>query len=129
MASPWLALRGRANDALVTGLTSTSSRSDHDLPRRRIPRQDAAVTFALRARGPLAPGRLDPHDGRSQVGEQARETEQFVAVLRGRVQVPVETFDERFTTTLAARSSAAAAPEDTRAAAHLLESYLARSGR
>jgi len=66
---------------------------------------------------------------RGEVGEQARATEQFVAVLRGRVQVPVEMFDERFTTTLAARSPAAAAPEDARAAAHLLESYLARAAR
>jgi len=34
-------------------------------------------------------------------GEQARETEQFVAGLRAVVDVPVETYDERFTTTLA----------------------------
>jgi putative transcription antitermination factor YqgF len=65
---------------------------------------------------------------RGEVGEQARETEQFVAVLRDRVEVPVETYDERFTTGLAARSPGAAA-EDARAAAHLLESYLARSAR
>ena len=66
---------------------------------------------------------------RGEVGEQARVTEEFVAALRSRVDVPVETYDERFTTGLAARSPAAAAPEDARAAAHLLESYLARSGR
>jgi RNase H-fold protein (predicted Holliday junction resolvase) len=33
-------------------------------------------------------------------------------------------FDERFTTALAARNSSSSAPEDARAAAHLLESYL-----
>ncbi len=41
--------------------------------------------------------------------------------------MPVESFDERFTTTLAARGPASSAPEDARAAAHLLESYLAWS--
>jgi len=39
--------------------------------------------------------------------------------------VPVESFDERFTTALAAASPSSRAPEDARAAAHLLESYLA----
>ena len=65
---------------------------------------------------------------RGEVGEQARETERFVDALRDRVDMPVETYDERFTTGLAARSPGAAA-EDARAAAHLLESYLARSAR
>jgi putative Holliday junction resolvase len=61
---------------------------------------------------------------RGEHGAQARETEQFVAALRTRVAVPVESFDERFTTALAARSGSASTPEDARAAAHLLESYL-----
>jgi putative Holliday junction resolvase len=56
-------------------------------------------------------------------GEQARATEQFVERLRAAVDVPVETFDERFTTTLAAQSGGAG-EEDARAAAHLLSSYL-----
>ena len=56
-------------------------------------------------------------------GEQARATEQFVKKLRAAVDVPVETFDERFTTTLAAQSGGAG-EEDARAAAHLLSSYL-----
>jgi putative holliday junction resolvase len=60
---------------------------------------------------------------RGEQGEQARETERFIEALRAVVDVPVEGFDERFTTVLAARSSGAA-PEDARAAAHLLESYL-----
>jgi putative holliday junction resolvase len=67
---------------------------------------------------------------RGERGEQALETERFVAELRGRIEVPVESFDERFTTSLASRGGDA--PEDARAAAHLLESYLtwaeARSG-
>jgi putative Holliday junction resolvase len=60
---------------------------------------------------------------RGEHGAQARETEEFVAALRARVTIPVESFDERFTTALAARSTSAT-PEDARAAAHLLESYL-----
>ncbi len=62
---------------------------------------------------------------RGDRGEQARETELFVEALREVVQVPVESFDERFTTSLAAAGGDA--PEDARAAAHLLETYLAWS--
>ena len=57
-------------------------------------------------------------------GAQADETAQFVEALRATVDVPVESFDERFTTALAASSPSSRAPEDARAAAHLLESYL-----
>ncbi len=57
-------------------------------------------------------------------GQQAEETDRFVEALRSAVAVPVERFDERFTTTLASRDPAAKAPEDARAAAHLLETYL-----
>ena len=64
---------------------------------------------------------------RGEHGSQARETESFVDALRALLDVPVETYDERFTTALAAQG-AGAAPEDARAAAHLLESYLARRG-
>ena len=62
---------------------------------------------------------------RGERGEQARETEQFVAALRNVLEVPVETFDERFTTELARRERSAT-PEDARAAAHLLAGYLDR---
>jgi putative Holliday junction resolvase len=64
---------------------------------------------------------------RGEHGRQARETDEFVALLRGALDVPVETYDERFTTALAARAASGAAPEDARAAAHLLESYLERT--
>jgi putative transcription antitermination factor YqgF len=57
-------------------------------------------------------------------GAQADETERFVEALRAAVDVPVESFDERFTTALAAGAPSSRAPEDARAAAHLLESYL-----
>jgi putative Holliday junction resolvase len=57
-------------------------------------------------------------------GEQARETERFVEALAARIDVPVVTFDERFTTDLAEQSPSPS-DEDARAAAHLLSSYLA----
>ena len=65
---------------------------------------------------------------RGEHGEQARETELFLGALRDVLDVPVETFDERFTTTLAA-GDGGDAPEDARAAAHLLSSYLAWASR
>ena len=66
---------------------------------------------------------------RGERGAQARETEAFVTALRGAVDVPVESFDERFTTRLARtgpRDSPPdrSEPDDARAAAHLLSSYL-----
>jgi putative Holliday junction resolvase len=60
---------------------------------------------------------------RGERGEQAAETERFVETLRGAVAVPVELYDERFTTDLA-QQTAGAAPEDALAAAHLLSTYL-----
>ena len=54
---------------------------------------------------------------RGEHGEQARETAVFVESLRTAVDVPVETYDERFTSVLADG-------DDARAAAHLLSSYL-----
>ncbi|HJQ74125.1 MAG TPA: Holliday junction resolvase RuvX [Gaiellaceae bacterium] len=56
-------------------------------------------------------------------GEQVLETERFVEALRGVLDIPVELFDERFTTVLAQQSPGAAAV-DALAAAHLLSSYL-----
>jgi putative Holliday junction resolvase len=61
---------------------------------------------------------------RGERGEQVQETERFVDALNDVTNVPVVTFDERFTTNLA-EQAAAVAPEDARAAAHLLSSYLA----
>jgi putative Holliday junction resolvase len=62
---------------------------------------------------------------RGTYGEQAAETERFVDALRGVLAVPVELFDERFTTDLA-RQTAGGAPEDAVAAAHLLSGWLER---
>jgi len=66
---------------------------------------------------------------RGEVGAQAEETSVFVASLVALLDVPVESFDERFTTVLAASGPSSRAPEDARAAAHLLESWLAWTSR
>jgi len=70
--------------------------------------------------------------------EQTRETRAFASELSRRLGegVPVEMHDERFTTRLAQRmhgagaeGTAPRASEDSRAAAHLLESWLAARSR
>jgi putative holliday junction resolvase len=57
--------------------------------------------------------------------DQTRETRAFADRLRNRLNVPIEVYDERFTTKLAHRSGGATA-EDSRAAAVLLEGWLSR---
>jgi len=59
---------------------------------------------------------------RGEHGAQAEETKRFVQRLRAAVDVPVEVYDERFTSVLAGG-------DDAHAAAHLLTSYLAWAGR
>ncbi|HEY4895668.1 MAG TPA: Holliday junction resolvase RuvX [Solirubrobacteraceae bacterium] len=64
--------------------------------------------------------------------DQTRETREFAARLQRRLgdRIPVEMHDERFTTRLAQRMEGTfAASEDSRAAAHLLESWLAARSR
>ena len=63
-------------------------------------------------------------------GEQARMSRAFAEELAELLNVPVETYDERLTTRMADRSAreGARADRDSLAAAHLLESYLAREG-
>ena len=57
-------------------------------------------------------------------GAQAVRAREFAERLRVRVRVPVEMYDERLTTRMAESQGGSADP-DSRAAAHLLESYLA----
>jgi putative Holliday junction resolvase len=67
--------------------------------------------------------------------EQTRETRAFAGELSRRLgeDIPVEMHDERFTTRLAQRMEVPGAAfktsEDSRAAAHLLESWLASRSR
>lgn len=59
--------------------------------------------------------------------DQTREARAFADALRARLAgVAVEMYDERFTTAIAARSGGSATSEDSRAAAVLLEDWLAR---
>jgi putative holliday junction resolvase len=65
--------------------------------------------------------------------DQTREARKFAAVLEKRLDgIPVELYDERFTTRMAQRDgdgAKARASEDSRAAAHLLSSWLDRHAR
>jgi putative Holliday junction resolvase len=57
---------------------------------------------------------------------QTAETREWAARLAERLTVPVELYDERFTTLMASRDPGDPdASEDSRAAAHLLEGWLA----
>jgi putative pre-16S rRNA nuclease len=58
---------------------------------------------------------------------QTAEVRDFVRSLETVLSVPVEVYDERLTTRLAERVGGRAS-EDSRAAAHLLESWLAANG-
>ena len=58
--------------------------------------------------------------------DQTRETREWADRLRERVKpIPVELYDERFTTAIAAKSGDTRTSEDSRAAAVLLEDWLA----
>jgi putative holliday junction resolvase len=63
--------------------------------------------------------------------EQTRETREFAQRLARRLGpgVSVEMHDERFTTRLAAQTPDPRSSEDSRAAAHLLESWLSARAR
>jgi putative Holliday junction resolvase len=56
---------------------------------------------------------------------QTTEVREFAAALQRSLPVPVQLYDERFTTRLAQRAGGRAS-EDSRAAAYLLEGWLAR---
>ena len=60
-------------------------------------------------------------------GAQAASARRFCDQVAALVEVPVQTYDERLTTVMAQRSArgGASAAEDSLAAAHLLESFLA----
>ncbi|HWG08470.1 MAG TPA: Holliday junction resolvase RuvX [Solirubrobacteraceae bacterium] len=65
---------------------------------------------------------------RGEDTEQTLKTRAFAERLGGRLgeQVPIELHDERFTTRMAQRlDGPASASEDSRAAAHMLESWMA----
>jgi putative Holliday junction resolvase len=61
--------------------------------------------------------------------DQTREARAWADRLAAAVPVPVELYDERFTTAIAARSGDKRTSEDSRAAAVLLEDWLAHHHR
>jgi putative transcription antitermination factor YqgF len=65
---------------------------------------------------------------RGEHGHQAAETLDFIHELEARCPIPIETYDERFTTAMAERgpSGRTRRSDDAVAAAHLLEGYLRR---
>src|ERR1700754_547238 len=97
----------------------------------------AAVERRDARRGPAALARLVEDQGAERVlvglpltmsgeeGEQAERARTFAERLERRISVPVELHDERLTTRLAERTGGEG-DADSRAAAHLLDSYLAR---
>ena len=60
--------------------------------------------------------------------EQTAEVRSFAELVERKLGLPVELYDERFTTRLAEQSGGRAS-EDSRAAAHLLEGWLAARTR
>ena len=61
---------------------------------------------------------------RGEDSAQTEEAREWAAGLAGAIDVPVELYDERFTTKMAQRTPGRSS-EDSRAAAHLLEGWLA----
>jgi len=61
--------------------------------------------------------------------DQTREARAFADRLAGAVAVPVEMYDERFTTAIASRTGGTSTSEDSRAAAVLLEGWLIQHAR
>lgn len=59
-------------------------------------------------------------------GAQAEAARDFASAIEDLIEIPVETYDERLTTRMAAasRREGSRAAEDSLAAAHLLDSYL-----
>ena len=101
----------------VSDPTGTLARPVGVVERVRTPAGLETLLRAIAAEGPERVVVGLPLTLRGETGEQARETLEFVDELRGVLEIPVETWDERFTSSLAGG-------DDARAAAHLLSSYL-----
>jgi putative holliday junction resolvase len=85
----------------------------------------AAVVRTVEEHGPERVVVGLPLTLRGEEGEQAAAARTFAKRLERRLNIPVELHDERLTTRLAERTGGSE-DADSRAAAHLLESYLAR---
>jgi putative Holliday junction resolvase len=102
----------------VSDPTGTVARPVTTVERAATDAGFAKLLAVIAAEGPEVVVVGMPLTLRGEHGEQARETDAFVERLRAAVELPVETYDERFTSVLAEG-------DDARAAAHLLSSYLA----
>jgi putative Holliday junction resolvase len=93
-------------------------------------RSEAGMGRMLEQIESLAPDRIVvglPLTLRGEHGSQAAETLDFIHELEARCPIPIETYDERFTTAMAAQGpTRTRGADDARAAAHLLEGYLRR---
>lgn len=105
----------------VSDPTGTVARPLTIVERVGAPNGFAALLAVIAAEAPARIVVGMPLTLRGEHGEQARETSSFVARLGQAVGIPVETYDERFTSVLAGG-------DDARAAAHLLSGYLERTG-
>jgi putative holliday junction resolvase len=85
----------------------------------------AAVVRMVEEHGPARVVVGLPLTLKGEEGEQAAAARTFAERLERRLNIPVELHDERLTTRLAERTGGSE-NADSRAAAHLLESYLAR---
>lgn len=97
---------------------------------RRVdePAGRAALAAVIEAEAPERIVVGDPRGMDGRPGTQSRVARRFAARVRERVDVPVELYDERLTTTEAGRrqrSSGSRASLDSLAACVLLEAYLA----
>ena len=105
----------------VSDVTGTVARPLEIVPRAASDRGLARVLELIRGEEAELVVVGLPLTLRGEHGAQAAETERFVERLRAAVDVPVEVYDERFTSVLAGG-------DDARAAAHLLTSYLQWAG-
>ena len=118
---------GRARTGLaISDATGTVARPLGVVERVRTPQGLMELLDRIAEHGPARIVVGLPLTLRGDTGEQAQETLAFVAQLEARTEVPVETYDERFTTTMAGRIGGSRHGDDALAAAHLLEGYLTR---
>jgi putative Holliday junction resolvase len=101
----------------VSDPTGTVARPVGVVPKATTDAGFESLLSVIRAEGPALVVVGMPLTLRGDHGEQAQATDAFVGRLRGAIEVPVETYDERFTSILAGG-------DDARAAAHLLSDYL-----
>jgi putative Holliday junction resolvase len=101
----------------VSDPTGTLARPVGVAEKVRTPKGLASLLRTIREEAPERVVVGLPLTLRGAHGEQARETLDFVETLRSNVPMPVETYDERFTSSLAGG-------DDARAAAYILSSYL-----